>query len=197
MHREAQCAVNDCYILKGQENRNQQTYQSQQQYIQQYTHKSTPVTVRKRHTHTHTYLGIRIHIYITSQWMWTTETRDWMGVNALLALGFCAIGMTQATYYSSLTTIEDTPHVVDIQSQSFLNLIASGSTAPRHLGGVGVVTRWLASNRDCDPLCSVHHEVIAVCHRCRTNHSQVESDSISVLLDARNLLDNSRHCIVP
>ena len=36
----------------------------------------------------------------------------------------------------------------------------------------------------CDPLLLV-----------RTNHGlQVESDSISVLLDARNLLDNSRHC---
>ena len=70
-----------------------------------------------------------------------------MGVNALLALGFCAIGMTQATYDSSLTTKDDPPQVVEIHSQVPLNLLLrAASTTHSHLKWGGVTSVWLASN---------------------------------------------------
>jgi len=69
-----------------------------------------------------------------------------MGVNALLALGFCAIGMTQATYDSSLTTKDDPPQVVEMHSISPHNLLVGGATSYSHLKWGGVTSVWLASN---------------------------------------------------
>ena len=62
------------------------------------------------------------------------------GLDRLLALGICSNGMSQATYDSLLTTVDDVPQVVQVllQARYLSSAVREPAAFHRHLYGWGI-----------------------------------------------------------